>query len=81
MGLSLSLYKIIFAWAGGSPCFKWNSAKISVEFQVFEYFLKFRVHDRSGWIIRNFECYYDSRIPSLGCLNPLNPKRDEIMYL
>ena len=48
MGLSLSLYKIAFAWAGGRPCFKWNSDEISVEFQVLEYFLKFKVHDKSG---------------------------------
>ena len=42
MGLSLSLYKIVFAWAGGMPCFKRNFIEISVEFQVLKYFLSLR---------------------------------------
>ena len=39
-----------FFLAGGSQCFKRNFAEISVEFQVLDIFLKFRLHDRSGWI-------------------------------
>ena len=37
-----------FSWAEGRSYFKRNSAEISVEFQILEYFLKFRVRDRLG---------------------------------
>ena len=43
--------EIVFFLAGGRLFFKWNSAKISVEFLELEYFLKFRSFDRSGWVI------------------------------
>ena len=51
--MRLYIYKFVykcFSWAGGRPCFKRNSIEILVIFQVLEYFLKFRVHDKSGWI-------------------------------
>ena len=35
---------------GGKTFFKRNSAKILIEFLKLKYFLKFRSHDRSGWV-------------------------------
>ena len=47
----IDIYKFVykcFSWTGSMPCFKRNSVEILVKFQVLEYFLRFRVHDRSG---------------------------------
>ena len=41
----LLLWIKLFFWVRGRPCFKWYSVKISVEFQVLEYFLKFKVYN------------------------------------
>ena len=51
--MRLYIYKFVykcFSWVGSRLCFKRNSVEILVEFQMLEYFLKFRVHDRSGWV-------------------------------
>ena len=46
----INLYINVFLGVEGRSCFKRNSVEILVEFQVLEYFLKFRVYDRSGWV-------------------------------
>ena len=46
--MKLLLLCIIVFLGRGSPCFKWNSAEISVEFQVLVHFLKSRIHDKLG---------------------------------
>ena len=43
------IYKL-FSLAGGKTFFKRNFTEISVEFLKLKYFLKFRSHDRSGWV-------------------------------
>ena len=51
MRLYIYIYNFVYkcySWAGGMPCFKQNSAEISIKFQVLEYFLKFKAHDGSG---------------------------------
>ena len=48
------IFLILFL-AGGSQCFKRNSAEISVEFLELEYFLKFRSLDRLGWFFIFFK--------------------------
>ena len=45
----------VFFLAGGRSFFKWNSAKISVEFLELEYFLKFRSFDRGILGFRYFK--------------------------
>ena len=51
----------MFSWARGSPCYKQNSAKILIEFQVLAHFLKIRIHDKLGWV--GFSFFKWVRIP------------------